>query len=546
MRKPRGPLILKPPSLRAHVGGKGVEDETEMVVCGRNIPAILSLLSRTRSETSFLYESLDARHQELLAQALCLLARSKRRELRDIEGRSRPVCWKEFLTKVLPAGIAEFASAPLLSRRVRRDVKWLERAPRAAKGEGGFGDGKELLYVFDCFYFHNRTGGHVPHVRGVIEGFLVNEVPVRMFAPDDHLWREGDRYSLTVIPPRTPFFSNERRVLSYNYLELDRIESILRRDGVRPGCVYNRCHRLSFGAMLLARRLRVPYIVEYNSPLAVIGRDMGMKPSPSDALGDWIERTLIHRADMVIVVSNVLRDMLLEDGVEDSRILVNPNGVNLLRFKRPGIESEAARMRKEILERIGGSFLVGFCGVAEKWHGLDVLARAIGIVASKAPETRFVLVGDGREMPTVRQILRESGMEGRTFLTGLLPFEEVPPILLACDALVSPHRDRISTRPFWGSPTKLFEYMACRKPIVASAVGQMAELLADGETALLVPPENPEALATAIARLSAETDLCERLAERAYLLLIERYTWDAHVRRILDFLIDPETTRVLT
>jgi glycosyltransferase involved in cell wall biosynthesis len=99
--------------------------------------------------------------------------------------------------------------------------------------------------------------------------------------------------------------------------------------------------------------------------------------------------------------------------------------------------------------------------------------------------------------------------------------------------LVSPHGRQADGGEFFGSPTKLFEYMAAGRPIVASAVGQIAETLQNDETALLVPPDDPMALCQAIVRLVDDPDLRARLAAAARRSAEEHHTWRQNAERLL-------------
>jgi glycosyltransferase involved in cell wall biosynthesis len=134
----------------------------------------------------------------------------------------------------------------------------------------------------------------------------------------------------------------------------------------------------------------------------------------------------------------------------------------------------------------------------------------------------------------VRRILTEGRAAESTVFTGLIPQEEGPAYLAACDVLVSPHVPNPDGTPFFGSPTKLFEYMAMGKGIVASKLDQIGEVLEDEKTALLVPPGDTDALASAIARLVENRALCECLGIEARRVALERHTWREHVRRTID------------
>jgi glycosyltransferase involved in cell wall biosynthesis len=113
------------------------------------------------------------------------------------------------------------------------------------------------------------------------------------------------------------------------------------------------------------------------------------------------------------------------------------------------------------------------------------------------------------------------------------PHAEMPEYLAACDVLVSPHGKQADGGEFFGSPTKLYEYMASGRPIVASNLGQIADVLTDGESALLVPPDDPEALARAIVRLIDDACLRARLGRNARAAAEAHHTWRRNAERVL-------------
>jgi glycosyltransferase involved in cell wall biosynthesis len=119
-------------------------------------------------------------------------------------------------------------------------------------------------------------------------------------------------------------------------------------------------------------------------------------------------------------------------------------------------------------------------------------------------------------------------------LTGAVDHERVPRLLDACDVLASPHVPLEDGSEFFGSPTKLFEYMAMGKGIVASRLGQIGEVLADGETALLVEPNDARQLSEAIQRLAASSDLRARLGAAARREAVARHTWAHNAGRVLE------------
>ncbi|HSB33189.1 MAG TPA: glycosyltransferase, partial [Nitrospirota bacterium] len=123
-------------------------------------------------------------------------------------------------------------------------------------------------------------------------------------------------------------------------------------------------------------------------------------------------------------------------------------------------------------------------------------------------------------------------------LTGRIPQEEGPAHLAACDILASPHVPNPDGTPFFGSPTKLFEYMAMGKGIVASDLDQIGEILKHEKTAWMVRPGDPESLMLGMKMLVDHPELRDRLGKAAREEVVAKYTWKEHTRKIIERLQD--------
>jgi glycosyltransferase involved in cell wall biosynthesis len=164
----------------------------------------------------------------------------------------------------------------------------------------------------------------------------------------------------------------------------------------------------------------------------------------------------------------------------------------------------------------------------------------------RLPRLKFLLVGDGLLHAEMSNVLREHQESGTVTFTGILPHELVPQYLDAADVLVSPHVPMPDGREFFGSPTKLFEYMAMGKAIVASNLGQLGRVLEHNVTALLVRPGDAEDLTSAIAQLTADAGLRKRLGTAARAAALEGHTWRQNAARVLSRLpgaIVPENSQ---
>jgi glycosyltransferase involved in cell wall biosynthesis len=133
----------------------------------------------------------------------------------------------------------------------------------------------------------------------------------------------------------------------------------------------------------------------------------------------------------------------------------------------------------------------------------------------------------------VERLLQAEVASRRVIFTGAVTHERVPQLLDACDILVSPHIPLADGSDFFGSPTKVFEYMAMGKGIVASRLGQIGEVLSHEETALLVEPGNVDQLAHAIVRLVESKDLRERLGSNSRAVAMQNHTWTRNAERVL-------------
>jgi glycosyltransferase involved in cell wall biosynthesis len=256
-------------------------------------------------------------------------------------------------------------------------------------------------------------------------------------------------------------------------------------------------------------------------------------PRRYEALAERVERLNLQAADLVVVVSEPLRDALLAAGLDGRRVLVNPNGVDTDCY-HPAVDGAAVRARYGL----AGKQVVGFIGTFGRWHGAEVLAEAFGRLLQAQPgrraTTRLLLVGDGVTLPEARARLAAWGVGPECVCTGLVPQERGPEHLAACDVLASPHVPNADGTEFFGSPTKLFEYLAMGRAVVASELGQQGRLLRHDETAWLVRAGDAAALAGALGLLLGDAARRRRLGAAARREAVAHHTWRAHTRRLLD------------
>ena len=454
-----------------------------------------------------------------LLASLLARAAGRRAWIEDEQGARRAVGAGEIGRRA--AGFArDLARTPALRLRIARRLAALERETPvvARRGEGA------PLYLRTDLWFGVRTGGAAAHVAGVVNHLGDFFAPPVVLATDElPLIRPGVEVH-RVRPPAEFWDFRELPNLRFNEFFPAAARRIV---GARaPGFVYQRYCEYDFTGVELARGWGVPLVVEFNAPALWVARHWG-SGLRFERLAERVERLVLRSAALVVVVSEPLAALVRAQGVPDERILVNPNGVEPDRFA-PSVDGSRVRARWGLQ----GRRVIGFIGTLGPWHGAEVLAEAFGRLLRRDAELRLLLVGDGARAGEVRAALARNGAGDAAILPGLIPIEEAPEYLAACDVLVAPHVPNPDGSPFFGSPTKLFEYMAMGRPIVASALDQIAEVIRHDGNGWLVAPGDAESLADGIARLLADPERAARLGAAARRDAVERWSWHAHTGRI--------------
>jgi glycosyltransferase involved in cell wall biosynthesis len=179
-----------------------------------------------------------------------------------------------------------------------------------------------------------------------------------------------------------------------------------------------------------------------------------------------------------------------------------------------------------------GTFTVGFVGTLKPWHGLSILVEAFAIFHDHDSNRQLLIVGDGPERESlVADLSARKLLEAAcAHLTGAVAPSQVPGLVASMDVAIAPYPPLSA---FYFSPLKVYEYMAAGRPVIASRIGQLANLIEDGVNGLLCPAGDPVALAAALDRLRREPELRARLGRAARATVLRHHTWEAVARRIL-------------
>jgi len=290
----------------------------------------------------------------------------------------------------------------------------------------------------------------------------------------------------------------------------------------RPNFIYERNSLWGMTGLWLARKYSLPLVLEVNAPLAYEQKQY--RGLTFSSLAERTERMIWCGADLIVVVSESLRRHLQEAGVRPERIRVLPNAVDANLFHNR-LDGEPVRKRFHL----GSRFVVGFLGTFKQWHGADLLMEAFQRLHQGDPDMHLLLVGDGPLRESLQEKIRQAGLEHEVTLAGKVTHQEVPLYLATMDVAVAPYPD---LSKFYFSPLKLFEYMAAGRAIVASRLGQIAEVIVDGESGLLFKPGDVEDLVRCIRRLREDSRLRLALGKQAS-MTSRSYTWSKNASQVV-------------
>jgi glycosyltransferase involved in cell wall biosynthesis/ubiquinone/menaquinone biosynthesis C-methylase UbiE len=317
---------------------------------------------------------------------------------------------------------------------------------------------------------------------------------------------------------------------------------------LRPAYIYERLCLGNYVAALLSRELQIPYIVEYN------GSEISMQKSFDKTAPFYAdvylkaEEVAFRQAALISVISEHVKNDLVSRGVDARKILVNPNGADLDSYA-PAPPNEKRHLRSS-LGFTDDDCVVGFTGTFGGWHGIDVLAAAVPRICSAEATVKFLIIGDGTHKPRLDAAVARHNVEDRVRSVGRVPQAEGARLLKACDLYVSPHNTHMVDSRFFGSPTKIFEYMAMAGGIVASDLEQIGEVLSPAlrvndlarpglvvadQRSVLCTPGDVDEFVDAVVALARRPDLSVPLGRNARQAVADHYSWTRHVARLWEF-----------
>ncbi len=291
--------------------------------------------------------------------------------------------------------------------------------------------------------------------------------------------------------------------------------------------IYERYSLWSFAGAQLAALLKIPFILEVNSPL--IEEEKKFRTLNLEPLAKTIEKFNFSKADKIMVVSEALKDYVIKKGASNRKVLILPNAVNSELFNPQVVATDS--VPKMLNNQKGKKFVLGFVGSLKPWHGIRLLTETFLKLYQQDKTYHLLIVGEGPEKKFLEDVQKKNHLNGALTLLGAVPHHRIPGLIQNMDVALAPYP---KLKHFYFSPLKLFEYMAVGKPVVASNSGQIRNIIKHGQDGLLFSPGNQKSLIQQIEILRNNPHLRQTLGEKAAHKVLKNYVWEKNAKRVLD------------
>lgn len=275
----------------------------------------------------------------------------------------------------------------------------------------------------------------------------------------------------------------------------------------------------------VAEALGIPWIYEVRGQLA----DTWASTRGPEATSSEKYRLFAHReaevmrdADLVLTLGAAMKSNIVAAGIDAAKVIIAPNAVGGDYLSAP-LDKVTARRELGLAE---GGLFIGTVSSLVAYEGIEDLLAAFLVLAPELPDLRLLIVGDGAVLPALRLEAQRSGFADRVIFTGRVSRSQAALYHQALDVFVVPRKDLDVTRSV--TPLKPVEAMASARPVVASDLPALAEIVEDRATGFLVPAGNPQALASAVRELLSDQPLAAELGAAGRERVLRERTWAAN------------------
>ena len=396
----------------------------------------------------------------------------------------------------------------------------------------------------------HTSSGYAIRTHGLVSALKNHGVDIKVMLRHGYPLDRNDFYGDTVLPSeiiedveyyfsptsrKSPSLINYQEVYNFNKIELyqqQAINSILKSaNHMKPEIIHSASNFVvGMAGARAAKILGIPSIYEIRGfwHLTQSTKREGYENSDHFKLTERLEIETAKESDYVFTITNALKDILVENGVDEKKISILPNAVELEKFN---VLEKNKKLEKEL--GFQDKIVIGYIGSFVNYEGLDLLLEACSLLYKKiGDQFRLLLVGDGAMMNPLRKMARFLQIEDLIKFTGRVNHEEVESYYSLIDIAPLPRKGHKVCELV--SPLKPFEAMASGKVVITSSVKALAEIIEHGRTGLIFEKDNSMDLAEKLESVISNSELRVTLGANARDWVVENHSWEIVSRRVVD------------
>ena len=283
--------------------------------------------------------------------------------------------------------------------------------------------------------------------------------------------------------------------------------------------IYERYAFYMISGAIKAKKFNIPFVLEANE---VSGIENRARKQSLTWLCNAFEKFLFNRCAGIHTVSSFLKKMIVKQDVDENLVHVTPNAIDPNKFCG---KKETTDLKNQY--NINDKFVIGFAGWFDDWDRLDLLVDVFAKLKSKHKNLILLLVGDGEVLNEVRNKSNHLSIQDSLILTGAVTRDEVHRYISLLDIAVITHSNE------FGSPVVMFEFMGLKIPIIAPKLTPITDVLVDDKNAILFDVMAMDELEKKLDHLISSSDTQTRIADAAFVQLMEKHTWHSNAQAIL-------------
>lgn len=367
-----------------------------------------------------------------------------------------------------------------------------------------------------------RQLGHTVHILSLPGADPEAPVPAADKQTQNNRTKKGNKFlrwlmDLTRYVPEAVF---ELFELAYNIPALWRLRGAVKRQQIE--LIYERYSLFMFATVWWAKRHQCPIIVEINDSCLV----HRVRPLFFRALARKIEGWVFKNATGLVFISGHFQQLALQQHKQIAPSVISPNGADLNQFVPDESASQHIRQQLGIDDKV----VLGYVGAFVHWHGIDWFVDLIVHKIKAYPQLVLLLVGDGVSFSAIKQRIEQAGVSSQIILTGRVEHHKIAAYIGAMDYGILPDSND------YGSPMKLFEFMAMAKGMVVPDFSPVVEVVTDNQTGWLFPARDRQACVERVLQLAADNELRQQVGQNARRYIEQHRQWKHNAEQLLGLL----------